>query len=340
MIAIHSRSGSFSDRWIEYCEEHNIKYKIVDAYSSDIVNEIHDCSGLMWHWHHSDHKSVLFARQLIYSLEKAGKKIFPNFATCWHFDDKVGQKYLLESINASLVDTYVFYDIDEARHWAYGTSYPKVFKLRSGAGSENVRLIRSKKEAFKLIAKAFGRGFSQKSRVNFLKERIWHFRREKDVRSLLNISKGLARLVVPHPAEKKLKKEKNYVYFQEFIADNRFDIRIIVIGARAFGIKRMVRKGDFRASGSGQIDHRPGSIPKECIKMSFDVAERVGSQCIAIDYVFNKGVPLVVELSYAFSPAGYLECPGYWNKELNWVEGRFRPQDFMLIDFWNSCNAS
>ena len=30
-IAIHHRQGSFSDRWIEYCKENGINFKIVNA---------------------------------------------------------------------------------------------------------------------------------------------------------------------------------------------------------------------------------------------------------------------------------------------------------------------
>ena len=36
-IAIHHRPGSFSDRWIEYCEKEGIEYKIVNCYDNDIV---------------------------------------------------------------------------------------------------------------------------------------------------------------------------------------------------------------------------------------------------------------------------------------------------------------
>lgn len=36
---------------------------------------------------------------------------------------------------------------------------PKVFKLRGGAGSQNVALIRSAKEGKEIIAQAFGKGF-------------------------------------------------------------------------------------------------------------------------------------------------------------------------------------
>jgi len=69
-IAIHKRPGSFSDRWIEYCNQKNINYKIVNCYDSDIINQLKDCSGLMWHWNHGDYREQNFARQLIISIEK------------------------------------------------------------------------------------------------------------------------------------------------------------------------------------------------------------------------------------------------------------------------------
>ena len=43
-IAIHHSSGSFSDRWIEYCKREGIEYKIVNAYDSDIVKQVEDCT--------------------------------------------------------------------------------------------------------------------------------------------------------------------------------------------------------------------------------------------------------------------------------------------------------
>ena len=117
-IAIHHRPGSFSDRWIEYCKREGIEYKIVDCFQSDIIEQLKVCDALMWHHHHGDYKDVLFAKGLLFSLEQAGIKVFPDFNTGWHFDDKVGQKYLLEAINAPLVPSYVFYDKQSARDWA------------------------------------------------------------------------------------------------------------------------------------------------------------------------------------------------------------------------------
>lgn len=332
MLAIHPREGGFSDKWIEYCTANDITYKLVNCYSSDIITQLQGCSALMWHWAHYDHKGVLFARQLIVSLELMGIKVFPDIKTCWHFDDKVGQKYLLESINAPLVPGYVFYDKAEALQWIRESDFPKVFKLRGGAGAENVRIVKNKSEAERLIKQAFGKGFKIKSRANFLHERLWHFQRDKTLKSFFNISKGLARLFIPTETEKKLPREKNYIYFQDFIADNDHDIRIIVIGKRAFAIKRMVREGDFRASGSGFIIYEPEQIPKECVKIAFETSAKLQTQSLAYDFIFKNGDPLIVEISYAFSQKGYLKCPGYWNDKLEWTEGAFTPEFFMIED--------
>src|SRR5690606_25188482 len=132
-----------SERWIEYCKKENIDYKLVNAFDNDIIQQLADCDGFMWHHHHGDFKDVLAAKKIHFALEHAGIKVFPDFKTAWHFDDKVAQKYLLEAIEAPLVPSYVFYDKKTALEWAEKTSYPKVFKLKGGAGATNVKLVKS-----------------------------------------------------------------------------------------------------------------------------------------------------------------------------------------------------
>ena len=333
MIAIHNRPGSFSDKWIEYCEQNKVSYELIDCFASDIIKQTKSISGLMWHWAHHDHKAALFARQLTYSLEMMGKHVFPNSRTCWHYDDKVGQKYLLEAIGAPLVPSYVFYDKNQALDWAKTVAYPKVFKLRGGAGSANVKLVRDVAEANQLINQSFGKGFKYMNRMHLFRERFWHLKRDKSLRSLLNISKGIGRLFIPTAGELNFPAQRGYAYFQDFISDNDHDIRIIIIGQRAFAIKRMVREGDFRASGSGQIKYEQNQIPKACLELAFLLSQKIQTQCMAYDFVFCKNIPLLVECSYAFNQKGYLSCRGYWNAKIEWIEGPFSPEFFMVEDF-------
>ena len=83
-IGIHHRKGSYSDGWIDYCKSKGIEYKIVDAYHTDIIKHLEDCDIFMWHHSHVRAEDTLFAKQLLYSLEQAGKQVYPNSNTTWH----------------------------------------------------------------------------------------------------------------------------------------------------------------------------------------------------------------------------------------------------------------
>lgn len=328
-IAIHHRAGSFSDRWIAYCEKKNISYKIVNAFDSDIIEQVKDCDVFMWHHHQEQFKDVLTAKRILFALEHAGVKVFPDFKTGWHFDDKVAQKYLLEAIGAPLVPSYVFYDKQEALQWANTTSYPKVFKLKGGAGSANVKLVKTYKEAKRLINKAFGKGFAQYDRFGAFKERL---RKVKEGKAgLLEILKGIGRLFITTEFAKQQPPERGYAYFQDFIPNNDSDIRVIIIDNKAFAIKRLVRENDFRASGSGRIIFDPSAIDRRCIEIAFTVNKKISAQSIGFDFVFNtKDEPEIVEFCYGFSAEAYDPCPGYWDTKLNWHEGKFNPQEWMV----------
>lgn len=334
-IAIHHRKGSFSDRWIKYCEDENIPYKIVNAFASDIVEQLKDCKALMWHHHHAAFKDVLTAKRILFALEHAGLQVFPNFNTGWHFDDKVAQKYLLEAISAPLVPSYVFYTKDDAIAWAESASFPKVFKLKGGAGSTNVFLAHKKKDAVRLIQKSFGTGFSQFDRINNLKE-VWRKLLATD-ESKINILKGIGRSIFVSEFARLQSNEQQYAYFQDFIPNNDSDIRVIVVGNKAFALKRMTRENDFRASGSGEIKFDHQLIDIETIKISFETSKKMNSQCIAFDYIFDVDLqPLIVEISYGFAMDTYDSCEGYWTQDLVFHAEKFNPQQWMVQDVINN----
>ena len=327
-IVCHKYDFLFSKRWIEYCDINNIQYKIIDCYKNDIIDQVNNCDIIMWHHSHMNPKDVLFAKQLLFSLEHAGKIVFPDFKTNWHFDDKLGQKYLLESMGVPLVPTYVFFDKKEAFEWIGNTKFPKVFKLRRGAGSWNVSLVNTKRNAIKLVEIAFGKGFSQYNSFQVIKE---DWRKYKlgllDTTAML---KALIRIYFEPDYSKNIGRERGYVYFQDYIENNEYDVRVIVIDKKAFAIKRINRKNDFRASGSGNILYEKNNFKDLIIKLSFDFAKRLQTQCVAFDYVYQNEKPLVVEISYGFASKVYDKCSGYWDNEMNWHEGTFNPYGWMV----------
>jgi glutathione synthase/RimK-type ligase-like ATP-grasp enzyme len=333
-VAIYYKKKFFSERWVEYCDNNNIPFKLVNPYDSNIVEQLSDCTAFMWHHHHANYMDVLFAKQLLYSLQLKGLNVFPNFNTTWFFDDKVGQKYLLESIGLPFIPSYVFYKKEDALTWINITSFPKVFKLRGGAGSSNVKLVNNKNEAKNLVNRAFGKGFSQYDSLQNLKERYRKYKLGKS--PFTSVLKGLIRILIPTEYSKMKLNEKGYVYFQDFIPNNKFDIRVCVIGDFAFAIKRMCRKNDFRASGSGELIYDKNQIDIKFIEQAFLLNMKLKSQTLAVDFVLSEcNQPLIVEISYGFVPAGYDKCEGYWDKNLIWYPGFFNPYGWMVDNLIN-----
>lgn len=327
-IAIHHSKGSYSSDWIKYCEEHNIRFKVVNCYDSNIVEQLRDYDALMWHHNHANPKDVLFAKQLLFSLETAGKVVFPGFHSTWHFDDKLGQKYLLESMDLPLVQSYAFYDKDIALDWAKTIQLPIVFKLRGGAGSRNVKLLSSHRQINSVIRKAFGSGFRQYDPYWGIKESFRNFLKHKS--SLKELLKAFIHIVHPIQLEKSKGREKGYVYFQEFIPDCRYDIRVQIVGDQCYAMYRYVRKNDFRASGSGQINFDGSAVPKLLIEKSFEFAKKLKMESVAFDFVPIENEFKIVEICYAWGIAeGELE-PGYWDSDLKWHPGKINPFGWMI----------
>ncbi|MFM9817507.1 UNVERIFIED_CONTAM: hypothetical protein K0B97_06180 [Spiribacter pallidus] len=336
LIAIHDSDRGFHPRWVDYCERNNIPYRRVNCYRSDLVAAVADCDALMWHHTQMDGRDHLMARPVLTALEQARTVVFPDFQTAWHFDNKLSQKYLFEALDIPTPRTEAFFDRETALAWAATATWPQVFKLKGGAGSVNVRLVHSASEARRLIRRAFGRGHPNYDAWGSLKERWRKYRMGSA--AIREPAKGLLRVFQPPPFARVLGAERGYVLFQEYLPNNDHDIRIIVIGDRALGLKRYVRDNDFRASGSGQFGYARDEFPEPIVAMAFQLSERLGSQCVAFDFVHDQaGDPMVLEISYGFVTEVYDPCPGYWDRSLQWHEGAFRPQDWMVEQVLAEC---
>lgn len=332
MIGIHDRPTSFSDRWIQYCRLQNIPFRFVNCLASDVVDQSKGLDALLWHWDTVDPANFLVARHIVTSLEARGLRVFPNVNTCWHYDDKVGQKYLLEAIGAPLIPTWVFLDKDEAMDWIGTTTWPKVFKLRCGAGSKNVRLVRSRDIAIELCNQAFGRGFpAAAGYFNDMQARLRKTRSSSEFWERLARTPRTLRNIVE--LRRRMHREQGYLYMQEFLPDNEYDTRITIVGDRAFGYRRMNRPNDFRASGSGNPIYNPENIDKRCVAIAFEVAQRLGTQSIAFDFLFNpQQEPMIGEISYCYVASMVHDCPGHWDNKMVWHPGQLWPEDAILED--------
>jgi glutathione synthase/RimK-type ligase-like ATP-grasp enzyme len=332
MIGIHDRPGSYSDRWIKYCTEKGISFRRVNCLATDVVPQCEGLDAVLWHWSHGDPASLLVARQIIAALESMGLVVFPNVATCWHFDDKVAQKYLLEAIGAPLIPTWVFTNLKDALQWVEQASWPKVFKLRCGAGSKNVRLVRSRSEAQAFCRRAFGRGFP--AMPTYFSDIGTRLQRVQARGQLLRKIARLPWLFLQHLTLKaRLPAQRGYIYFQEFVPGNDHDTRVTVIGERAFAFCRANRPGDFRASGSGTLRYAPEAVDPRCIRIAFAVTQRLQAQSLAFDFLLGpQGEPRIAEISYCYMPEAVHDCPGYSTPAGDWRPGHLWPEHAIITD--------
>lgn len=331
-IAIHNRENSFSDRWIDYCKQNHLDYVLVNCFDSDIMEKLEKekATHLMWHFHHSSSHDILVSGYVLNAAESRGIKTFPDYNTRWHFDDKCAQKYLFESLNLPDAKAHIFYDKNSAAKFLKQTSFPIVSKLRRGAGSTNVKLIHNEQDGLENIRIMFDEGVASISKpMGNLDQKM---RIAKKIKNPVRLASKVYHHILKSNKERKLANvEKGYVYYQEFMPSNDFDTRIIVVGDKAFGIRRFNKDNDFRASGSGKIDYNAKEIDTQMVKLAFEATQKIGAQCLAYDFVYDADKkPRIIEICYAFSMKAYDACEGFWDQNLEFHEGKFNPQFFMI----------
>lgn len=96
---------------------------------------------------------------------------------------------------------------------------------------------------------------------------------------------------------------------------NKQDLRICVIGRKAFGFERQNRPNDFRASGSGQIIYSP-ELPLECVQMAFQICEALNVTSMCFDFLKTENQWLISEMSYTYRPEAVEGCNYYYTLDL------------------------
>lgn len=337
-IGIHRGCGGFETKWAEAIQRHGGTVKWLNLCKPDALDQARSCDGIMWHFRHTPDE-LRRAKTILNVVEMHLRiPVFPDFHTRWHFDDKIAQYYLFKSYGIPTPETWIFWDSEDALHWAETADYPLVTKLAVGAGSSNVRLVRNSAEAKRWIRRMFSRsGFIPRAYIPAgarFWQRAWAELRQFALRTLTTPRYVFTGHYPPLPRTY-WQPEKNYVFFQEFIPDNSFDTRVTVIGNRAFAFRRFNRPQDFRASGSGRFDVNPAEISAEAVRLAFHTAASLRSQSAALDLLFRRRDSqfVITEISYGYVDWMVAKCPGHWDLTLQWHEGSMWPEDAHVADF-------
>ena len=316
-------------------DKNKIPYKTLDVNNSDFWDHARSLDLFIYRWAQYDQERQI-ARTIIPILhDELGVLCFPDSKTSWLFDDKIRQQALFTSAGFPMVDGRVFYEIHKAMDWLSKAPLPIVFKLRKGAASENVVLIRDRNSAESLIKRMFGYGVSTKG-LPIKGNLAWkNFR--SIAKNFVKTTENFFQKLIPAHMSLAInwEREKNYVYFQKYLPNNDFDTRVTVIGDRAFAFRRWVRSGDFRASGSGLIDYDISGVDLDFIEMAFKISKHFGYKSMAYDFLYDeKRNVALCEASYTFVDRAVYNCPGYWNSSLEYREGHMWPAYCQLTDLF------
>ena len=335
--------GIHKDQYCKFCkfltryeiilDYNGINHIRLDASESDFWKKVSKLDLFIFRWAHFDWPKQL-AHTILPIIENEMKiKCFPNQATCWHYDDKIREYYLLKQAGFPVVDSYIFWDKKKAIEWANNANYPVVFKLKGGASSQNVLLVNNRLKARKLIKKMFGSGINPDKFTFFGSTKWKEFNLYKTIH---HCGGNVLRKCRVEDISPFWQRHKNYVLFQRFLPNNNYDTRVYIIGNRAVAVRRFNRKNDFRASGSGIKDKNHKKIDLNFIKIAFDISKKLQLQSMAYDFLYDEnGDPAICEISYTFPDYAFYEYPGYWDSNLNWHESHYWPQYFHLMDALN-----
>ncbi|KXB33523.1 RimK-like ATP-grasp domain protein [Bacteroidales bacterium KA00251] len=243
-----------------FCKTNGIEYRNYDIHASDWLDKAKELDVIFWHVD-STPSALYEAESKIYILDKILQKTcFPSFHEVWQYEDKCRAHYLYQVYNLPCIPTRSSNSREESIKLSETINYPIIVKTRTGAGSFGVKKIDNKTKLRRYIKSVFS-------------------------------SRGKYTL---YPYER----QKDYILLQEFIDNASYDLRVMLVGNKAYGYYRYPNKGDFRASGEGNEDHSrptPISVLKEAIK----VREALESRVLGVDFLYSDKYKqhLIIEAS-------------------------------------------
>lgn len=293
-------------RWTKYCrflENNAFPFDLYNIHASDWLEKAADFD-LIIGIVSCELYHLEEMREKYHFLETyLGKACYPSPAHAMLYEDKRLEAYICKLAGLPFAEAYISYDKADALKLLDQLTFPVISKIVPSSGSYGVEMVRSREQCRNIIRQAFStRGRSAHT----------HYFRQK-----------------------------NYVYFQDFIPNDGYDIRVIMAGNWAFGYYRKVLEGDFRASGMNMVEKR--SLPEDAIRLAWKVNQVVKSPMLVVDMLHGlDGQYYIIE----YSPVCQMETPeqlhvdeipGYYevceDQTIRFQEGRYWVHELALREF-------
>ncbi|WLP95222.1 RimK family alpha-L-glutamate ligase [Psychrobacter sp. M13] len=295
-----TRERDYYPKYERFLKNNNIVYEYYNPLLSNWMEQAERFDLIVWNTS-SDPSTQEIAEGKIYILEQMGKKCLPSYNEVWSYENKIRANYLYELHDLPSIPTFISHSKSETLDYLAKAKFPIISKITTGSASYGVDKIDNLKEAKKLVNQVF----SYKGKETYFK--------------YIN--------------------QKEYVYFQDFIEDATYDLRIMCVGEDLFGYYRYPNEGDFRASGAGNYQKK--EIPVEALELAYQVYKAFGSNFLATDFVYSEKTKqfLIIESSVfigvdSCEQLAINDVAGKYIRksanEYDFVEGRFWVQELTL----------
>lgn len=218
----------------------------------------------------------------------------------------------LKSLAASYYSSYK--EVDFSR-----LTYPLVLKTTSGTNGKGVYLVKTPEDVPAIIRKLV-KNTSVLTQIDFFRRK--YFRKKK-----FPEYPGFSDRKDLEEYKEYLREEQNFI-LQEYVPGLTFDYRVLIAFDRYYVMKRTVKKGDFRASGSKlfSFDTQPD---QRLLDFARSVFEKFDSPFLSIDVVFNGKDHFLIEyqalhfgMSVVMKSAGFFQQSAGSN---NWEFTKEKP---------------
>lgn len=211
--------------------------------------------------------------------------IVPPYDILLAHENKGFQEIVRREKNINTLGSAYLFDVDQLE-----CKFPYVFKTVDGSGSKGVELVNNVKD------------------IKNIRKNYFNISPPRKIKNIIRLYQL--------PSEN----YKLYQYYykpfkrfitQDFIENLTCDYRVLVIGDRFYAMRRDVRDGDFRASGSKKFHY--DEVPCEVLDYAKKVFEKLNSPYISMDLVYKeKDVYLIEYQGTNFGSSVLRNSQGYY----------------------------
>lgn len=276
-------NSAYWPKFERFLMANDIPYKELDIKASSFISECQKFDVIVWRTLSTYVDQWEAADKVEFIQDYLGKLILPPKQALWLDEDKIRAQWLLELNQLPVINTFISYSKEETEGYIESCQYPFISKEKTCSRSEGVHLIKNKSQAKKLVKQVFSDGLK------------------------LNNS---------------YVKQKDYVYFQEFVPNKGFDLRVIMVGDSYFGYYRYPKDGDYRASGSGIVTKK--DIPLEVLLLAKKVRECLPKSYLsAVDFLQDTRD----DKYYVIETSSFISIESCEQLVVEGVVGRYVEQD-------------